>query len=672
MGDQVGDRASDVPVAVRKGSQDAYERPAGGDRRREAPAQRAPRRGGPDPDAARVAHGRAHRARAPRAGGPRRARAEPRREGAARRRARGGRDPRDPHGARRARRAVRGAERDEGSRSPSCGRSSRRCGRCSTRATWSRASELNAKLHARLLEIAGHRTVSRLVATLSSQLVRFQYRTILAPGRAEQSHAEHRAIVDAVAKGDADAAEQAVREHLAHVVAACARSDGRTSRRRSVASRPAMNETAAETRVAIIGIGEAGAEIARDLVAAGCSVRAADPNPAREVPGAELVGSTADAVRGAELVLSLTTAAAARAAATAAAPALRPGAVYADLNTGSAQLKRDVAATVERARRPLRRRGGDGARAGPRPAHAAARLGLRRRAVRGAAAAARRAASRCWAASRERPPRASSLRSVFMKGLAAALLEGARRRGRPAARSGSGRTPPRHSPRPTGAWSTGSWRAAACTPARRVHELDCAAELLRELGVAAARDERGRGLAGSAELARMSVEAACPPSPSARARSLRGAFDTHVHIAPDVVERRIDDLTLARRFAELGLGGFQLKSHYTSTAERAAVVRAAVPGVEVLGAIALNRAVGGHEPASRSRSPRARARAPSGSRRSTPSTRAARRRSSRRGRGSRSGWSSSASCARRGSSSSRCRSSTRTAPCCPRRARCSA
>src|SRR5215831_9250546 len=81
---------------------------------------------------------------------------------------------------------------------------------------------------------------------------------------------------------------------------------------------------------------------------------------------------------------------------------------------------------------------------------------------------------------------------------------------------------------------------------------------------------------------------------SERARSLlRGAYDMHVHISPDVVGRRVDDLTLARRFAELGLAGFQLKSHYTSTAERASVVRAAVPGVNVMGAIALNRAVGG-------------------------------------------------------------------------------
>src|SRR5262245_46790992 len=80
------------------------------------------------------------------------------------------------------------------------------------------ASELNARFHALLLEIAGHRTVSRLVAMLNPQLVRFQFRTILVPGRAEQSFSEHGAIVEAVARGDADAAEQAVREHLSHVV----------------------------------------------------------------------------------------------------------------------------------------------------------------------------------------------------------------------------------------------------------------------------------------------------------------------------------------------------------------------------------------------------------------------------------------------------------------------
>jgi hypothetical protein len=88
-----------------------------------------------------------------------------------------------------------------------------------------------------------------------------------------------------------------------------------------------------------------------------------------------------------------------------------------------------------------------------------------------------------------------------------------------------------------------------------------------------------------------------PGMVSDRARELlRGAYDTHIHVAPDVVGRIVDDLTLARRFAELGMDGFVLKSHYTSTAERAAVVRAAVPGLQALGAIALNRAVGGLNP----------------------------------------------------------------------------
>ena len=82
--------------------------------------------------------------------------------------------------------------------------------------------------------------------------------------------------------------------------------------------------------------------------------------------------------------------------------------------------------------------------------------------------------------------------------------------------------------------------------------------------------------------------------PSARARELvRGAYDLHVHVEPDLAKRRIDDLGLARRFAECGLAGFVLKSHYVPTAERAAVVRAAVPGVDALGAITLNAGVGG-------------------------------------------------------------------------------
>jgi hypothetical protein len=86
--------------------------------------------------------------------------------------------------------------------------------------------------------------------------------------------------------------------------------------------------------------------------------------------------------------------------------------------------------------------------------------------------------------------------------------------------------------------------------------------------------------------------------PSERARALvAGGYDIHVHVAPDVIRRRIDDLELAARFRQVGLAGFVLKSHYVPTAERAAVVRKAVPGVDVVGSITLNGAVGGINPA---------------------------------------------------------------------------
>ncbi len=84
------------------------------------------------------------------------------------------------------------------------------------------------------------------------------------------------------------------------------------------------------------------------------------------------------------------------------------------------------------------------------------------------------------------------------------------------------------------------------------------------------------------------------PQPSANGRAIvASSFDLHVHVAPDVMRRLITDTELAARYGDRGLGGFVLKSHYASTAERAEVVRAAVPGVKVLGAITLNGSVGG-------------------------------------------------------------------------------
>ncbi|WP_161883802.1 GntR family transcriptional regulator [Deinococcus alpinitundrae] len=79
-------------------------------------------------------------------------------------------------------------------------------------------SELNSVLHRRIVELAALPMVAKLIDGLHAQNVRHQFRTVLAPGRAAQSLAEHRAIVDALATGDGELAEAAMRHHLAHVL----------------------------------------------------------------------------------------------------------------------------------------------------------------------------------------------------------------------------------------------------------------------------------------------------------------------------------------------------------------------------------------------------------------------------------------------------------------------
>jgi DNA-binding GntR family transcriptional regulator len=84
-------------------------------------------------------------------------------------------------------------------------------------------SDENAKLHRRLMDISGHVTARRLIGALNSQMVRFQYRTILLPGRSERSFAEHAEIIAAVAARDGDRAEAAMRTHLSSVADALRR-----------------------------------------------------------------------------------------------------------------------------------------------------------------------------------------------------------------------------------------------------------------------------------------------------------------------------------------------------------------------------------------------------------------------------------------------------------------
>ena len=154
--------------------------------------------------------------------------------------------------------------------------------------------------------------------------------------------------------------------------------------------------------------------------------------------------------------------------------------------------------------------------------------------------------------------------------------------------------------------------------ARRVDEMEAARDLLLELGVEPriatasvallAELAESEGAIGSWPMTTQPAAETPTERPSAgcscRARTTCTSTSLRTCLAAD---RRPS--TLARRFAELGLAGFALKSHYTSTAERAQVVSARRAGAsQVVGTLTLNWAVGGMN-AARRRDRRARGRA---------------------------------------------------------------
>jgi 3-hydroxyisobutyrate dehydrogenase-like beta-hydroxyacid dehydrogenase len=175
-------------------------------------------------------------------------------------------------------------------------------------------------------------------------------------------------------------------------------------------------------RVAVLGLGEAGGTIASGLAAAACTVRGWDPLPERPAAGVDRTETASEAVAGADLVLSLTTATHAAEAAASVASALAAGQIYADLNTTAPALKREVAAVVGRTGATF----ADVALLGPVPAR-----GLGTPALASGDGAERFAelvrpfGMPVEVVGRE-PGDAAGLklvRSVFMKGLAASVVE---------------------------------------------------------------------------------------------------------------------------------------------------------------------------------------------------------------------------------------------------------
>ncbi|WP_345771562.1 GntR family transcriptional regulator [Geodermatophilus sabuli] len=79
-------------------------------------------------------------------------------------------------------------------------------------------SATNQRVHARIRELAAQHTVAAILDRLRFQSVRYQFQVALLPGRPGQGLREHLAVIEAVAAGNADAAEQAMRAHLQSVI----------------------------------------------------------------------------------------------------------------------------------------------------------------------------------------------------------------------------------------------------------------------------------------------------------------------------------------------------------------------------------------------------------------------------------------------------------------------
>ncbi|TQV72721.1 NAD(P)-dependent oxidoreductase [Exilibacterium tricleocarpae] len=235
--------------------------------------------------------------------------------------------------------------------------------------------------------------------------------------------------------------------------------------------------------VALFGLGEAGALIGADLVAAGVGVRAYDPAAVPTPPGVERMAEARQAVAGAGVILALTAGADAPAALQQALADIAPGTLYADFSTNAAATKAEMGRTAAarqldfvdvalmavvpgKGLRTPTLASGPGAR---RWAHLFMPLGMP---VQIVSAVPGEAATR------------KLLRSVMMKGLAAVVIEAMR------AGEAAGCADwlwENLSAEVTAADELLLSRLVAGTAphaARRLHEMQCVSALLEELGVA--------------------------------------------------------------------------------------------------------------------------------------------------------------------------------------------
>lgn len=81
---------------------------------------------------------------------------------------------------------------------------------CDDRTAWAQADD---KFHALLVALAGNRRLEQVVATFSDQVRRARLLTLYIRPRPDQSNADHRALVEAIAAGEPELARSIHREH---------------------------------------------------------------------------------------------------------------------------------------------------------------------------------------------------------------------------------------------------------------------------------------------------------------------------------------------------------------------------------------------------------------------------------------------------------------------------
>jgi len=74
--------------------------------------------------------------------------------------------------------------------------------------------ELNFQFHETIWVASRNRYLAQQLRQLRQIIVRIQDSTLFYPGRRDEAHREHRALLDAIAAGDADTAERLAQEHF--------------------------------------------------------------------------------------------------------------------------------------------------------------------------------------------------------------------------------------------------------------------------------------------------------------------------------------------------------------------------------------------------------------------------------------------------------------------------